>query len=211
MLKKYKNRKEAGQILASYLKIYKNNPDFIILGLPRGGIPVAFEVASALNVGLYPLIVRKLGVPWHEELAMGAIVSGGGIYLNDDLIKQCGVSKSELQLVLEKEQLELAHRETAYVKQIPILKNKIACIIDDGIATGASMLAAVNAVKSMQPKKIIVAVPVAPLGFCEQLKSNAAELICPLQPEDFNAVGIWYEEFPQITDTEVLNALCYRL
>jgi putative phosphoribosyl transferase len=207
MLTRYKDRVEAGKILAKHLLRYKNNSDLVILGLPRGGIPVAFEVATALHVPLYPLIVRKLGVPWHKELAMGAIASGGGVYLNQELIQQCKVSESDIQKVLHKERQELARREATYVKHIPTIKNKIVCIIDDGIATGASMLAAVNAVKSLQPQKIIIAVPVAAASTCQELASTVEELVCPLKPEGFNAVGAWYEAFPQTTDVEVLKAL----
>jgi predicted phosphoribosyltransferase len=207
MLKPYKDRQDAGQQLAQFLLSYKKNPDLVIFGLPRGGIPVAYEVSQILNAPLYPLIVRKLGVPWHEELAMGAIASGGGIYLNQNLITEAKITPDDIQKVLQKEQAELARREAMYAKKVPDIVNKIILIIDDGIATGATMLAAINALKTQHPKKIIIAVPVAAADTCDAIKPYVSELICPLKPENFNAVGSWYEVFDQTTDKEVMLAL----
>lgn len=204
-MEKYLDRYEAGKILAEYLTAYAHQQNVIVLALPRGGVPVAYEVAKALSVPLDIFIVRKLGVPGHEELAMGAIASGGAIVFNEDIINDLNIPQLRIDRVIEEETTELERRETVYrgSRPFPDLTNKIVILIDDGIATGASIRAAIKSLKNKNIKKLIVAIPVAAKDTCRDLLPLADELICPLKPENFIAVGLWYENFGQTSDDEV--------
>lgn len=208
-MNKYIDRQDAGKKLASHLLNYMNQKDVIVLALPRGGVPIAYEIAKALHAPLDVFIVRKLGVPWHSELAMGAIAPGGVTFFNHGLIQQLGISEDMLQAVIEQELQELNRREIVYrgTTDFPDLKNKTVILVDDGIATGATMQVAILAIKKSQPAKLIVAVPVAAIETCEILKAQVDELICPLQPEDLQAVGLWYQHFSQTEDAEVHQLL----
>lgn len=209
MVEGFKNRKEAGLLLAEMLKEYTNRSDVIVLALPRGGVPVGYEVAKALSLPLDVFIVRKIGVPGQDELAMGAISSGGGLFSNTILIEQLGIPQEKIDKVIEAEKKELQRRELTYRgnRPFPNLKNKTIILIDDGIATGASMFAALEAIKQSKPAQIIIAVPVAPASSLRELSSKVDKLICPLHPEHFIAVGLWYEDFRQTTDEEVIALL----
>lgn len=206
LMEKYSNRRQAGKVLASHLEKFKDS-NSIILGLPRGGIPVAFEVAKALRLPMDVFIVRKLGVPGYEELAMGAIASGGIFFINQDLVKSLNISSSDIEHVIEEEMRELKRREKVYRgdRPLPGLKNKTVILIDDGIATGASMKAAMEAIKTQQPASLVIAIPVADPSICKEFADLVDEVICPLQPYRFQAVGLWYEDFTQTSDDEVIN------
>ena len=206
---KFINRFEAGVILAKYLKDFANKPDVIILALPRGGVPVAYEIANALSAPLEVFIVRKLGLPGHEELTMGAIASGGTVFFNEPLMSQLNLNHLSLQDVIEKEREELQRRELLYRGNTPFpnLKGKIVILVDDGIATGATMMAAIEAIRNHQPTSIIIAVPVAAYSTCEEMAPLVDKIVCPLKPIDFYAVGLWYENFPQTSDNEVIELL----
>lgn len=206
---KYINRQQAGRILAHLLRNYAQNLNVIVLALPRGGVPVAYEIANELSVPLDVFIVRKLGVPWHEELAMGAIASGGTVVLNDELVQSLNLQQSAIDQVIKSEQIELLRREKAYrgTQPFPDLSGKIIILVDDGIATGATMQAAIQALRKHHPASIIVAVPVAADATCEALTQHVDLLICPLRPVNFYAVGLWYEDFSQTTDEEVVKLL----
>jgi putative phosphoribosyl transferase len=201
--RKYFDRFEAGRVLAQSLQRYRGVPDLLVLGLPRGGIPVAFEVARFLNAPLDVFVVRKLGVPGHEELAMGAIASGGIAFFDQRLIDV--VPQKDVDSVIVREASELTGRERAYRDHRPPqdAKNKTVILVDDGLATGASMQAAVRALHTLSPRKIVVAVPVASAEACASLAEAADEVVCPLRPEMFYAVGQWYEDFSQVSDSEV--------
>lgn len=203
------DRRDAGRRLGKELFKYRQRRDVIVLGLPRGGVPVAFEVAKSLQAPMDVFIVRKLGVPGHEELAMGAIASGGTIVRNEDVIKHMGVSSDTFDLVVDRELAELARREYAYRgKRPPInLFDKVVILIDDGIATGASMRAAVEAVRSSRPKLVVVAVPVAAAGTLFDFNNRVAPTIAVQAPADFFNVGAWYEDFSQTSDEEVEKLL----
>jgi predicted phosphoribosyltransferase len=208
-MEKFSDRKEAGIILARYLKDYANQTNVIALALPRGGVPVAYEVAKELSIPLDLFIVRKLGVPGHEELAMGAIASGGTVFFNDSLINQLYLEPSSIDAVLQSEQKELIRREQLYrgSRPYPELLGKIVILIDDGIATGATMRAAVKALRKRKPSSIIIAVPVAAQETCHEIAPLVDKLVCPMQPINFYAVGLWYEFFPQTSDSEVIELL----
>jgi putative phosphoribosyl transferase len=201
----FKNRKDAGEKLAAELKKFKNEGELIILALPRGGVPVAFEAARRLKVPLDIFIVRKLGVPGQEELAMGAIATGGIRIINEDVVQGFAITDDIIARTAAAEQEELMRREQLYRKDIPhpSLKNKIVIVIDDGLATGASMKAAILAIRTFEPKKIIAAVPVASERACEELAGSADEMVCLNIPENFKGVGEWYDDFSQISDEEV--------
>lgn len=209
MTTKYYDRREAGKILAEHLKAYANRKDVIVLGLPRGGVPVAYEVAQALKAPLDVFIVRKLGVPTHEELAMGAIATGDVTVFNEDIIRQLNIPKHMIDKVIHAEREELQRREQTYrgSRPFPDLAKKTIILIDDGIATGATIRAAVKAIKQFKPSKIIIAVPVADDAICESLSKEVDEVVCPMRPEYFYAVGAWYDNFEQTTDTEVYELL----
>lgn len=206
---KYQNRHEAGKILAKHLKKYSEKKDVIILALPRGGVPVGYEVAKALSVPLDVFIVRKLGVPFQEELAMGAIASHDALVLNDEIIQTLNISQSDIHKVMQSEKKELKRRENLYRGNRPALalQDKTVILIDDGIATGATMRAAILAIRTQNPQKIVMAVPVAAASTCEEMSPLVDELICPLMPTAFYAVGAWYENFSQTTDEEVSELL----
>jgi len=199
------DRTDAGQVLARGLQQYKNQPDVLILGLPRGGVPVAYEVARELNAPLDVFIVRKLGVPGHEELGMGAIATGGVRILHEGILRELGISEQTIDAVSERERAELERRERLYRsdRPAPTIKGRTVVIIDDGSATGSTMKAAIQAVRQQDPRRLIVAVPTAPSETCEQLKESADEVVCALTPEPFVAVGSSYADFSQTTDEEV--------
>lgn len=200
----FANRTDAGKQLAAKLLRYAG-PQTQILALPRGGVPVAAEVARALNAPLDVFIVRKLGAPGREELAVGAIASGGVRVLNDDTIEALGISASGIQKIADRELLELQRREAAYrAGREPLdVKGKVVILIDDGLATGASMQAAILALRRAGPQRVVVAVPVAPQETCTILKRFADEIVCLAMPEPFRGVGAWYDDFRQVTDEEV--------
>lgn len=205
----FRDRTEAGRVLADRLAAYANYPDAMVLALPRGGVPVAFEIAEALNLPLDIFVVRKLGLPGHEEFAMGAIASGGARVLNQDLIRQLSLSDEVIEDIVAREQRELERRERTYRGQRPVLdvRDRIIIIVDDGLATGSSMRAAIAALRQNRPTKLIVAVPVGARMTCTELEALADEVICLETPENFSAVGSWYRDFAQITDQEVIDLL----
>jgi putative phosphoribosyl transferase len=205
MSKKFVNRIQAGQMLAQHLEVYSNNKDVLILALPRGGVPVAAEVAKVLNVGMDVCIVRKLGVPGHKELAMGAIASENTIIFNQDIIDSLGIDREQITQVVNQELRELRRRNQVYRDNKPGIdvKNKTVIVIDDGIATGATMRAALTIIQQQQPAKIVVAVPVAQITTCEELRLQVDEVVCLQRPEIMSAIGLWYEDFSQTTDNEV--------
>lgn len=211
-MNRFKDRCEAGKIVAKHLQGYANRSDVIVLGLPRGGVPVAYEIAQALHVPLDVYIVRKLGVPGQPELAMGAIAVGNARVLNDDIIRQLAIPQTAIESVAQSELAELKRREVAYRgnKSFPDLANKIIILVDDGIATGATMRAAVKSLRESKPAKIIIAVPVAEVKTCKNMVTIADEVVCPLQPSNFYAVGAWYEHFDQTSDEEVKALLQFR-
>ncbi len=205
----FKDRREAGQQLAQELTQYKNQEDLVVLGLPRGGVPVAYEVAEALNCPLDVFIVRKLGVPGQPELAMGAIASGDVQVLNENVVNRAGVSEQQIKKIAQKVKEELEKREEAYRGARPDinLKDKIVLLIDDGLATGASMRAAVSALKEHEPQKIVVAVPTAPKDTCGEFESMVDEVICLRNPSPFWGVGGSYQNFSQTSNEEVRELL----
>ena len=204
-----KDRVEAGQRLVEPLLKYAHRPDVIILALPRGGVPVAYEVAKALDVRLDLMLVRKLGVPSHPEFAMGAIASGGIQIINNDALQANPITPAAFDAVLARETQELLRREQVYRGTRPPvrLKDQVVILIDDGLATGASMMAAIHAARKQAPARIVVAVPVAPLETVEALRSEVNEVICPLIPEWMMSIGYWYLSFPQTSDEEVIDLL----
>jgi predicted phosphoribosyltransferase len=201
----FRDRHEAGRALADLLSEYRGRKDVVVLGVPRGGVPVAYEIARALHVPLDVFSVRKLGVPGHEELAMGAIGTGGARVLNYDVIDTLHVPHDTVVRVAEREGRELERREHAYRDQrhFPELEGRTAILVDDGIATGASMLAAIAALRQRHPARVIVAVPVGPQDSCAFLRQYADEVICARTPEPFGGVGAWYDDFTQVGDDEV--------
>lgn len=205
MADKFPNRSVAGRRLAERLRTYAGRKDVIVLALPRGGVPVGYEVARALGVELDVLIVRKLGVPQQPELAMGAIASGGGRYLNHEVLRLAHVSHDALQSVLDSETIELQRRERLYrgPRSPPQITGRVVIVVDDGMATGASMRAAVMALRSQRPSHIVVAVPVAPYDAGERLEGAADEFVCLLSPHEFYAVGQFYADFDQTSDAQV--------
>ncbi len=203
------DRHAAGCALAESLQRYTGRDDVIVLALPRGGVPVAAEIARALDASLDVMLVRKLGVPGHPELAMGAIASGGVQVMNEGVVRQAMVSPEAIEAVVEQESRELEHRERIYRgdRPWPDLKGRCVILVDDGLATGATMRAAIDAVKVQEPGCVVVAVPVAPPETVRDLESLVDEVICPLQPESFMAIGQWYRDFHQVSDAEVLALL----
>lgn len=209
-IKIFKDRADAGRFLASKLNQFANLADVIVLGLPRGGVPVAYEVARKLNAPLDILVVRKLGVPGHEELAMGAIASGGVRVLNQDVLSRLDIPEDIIDLVIESEQRELEIREREYRNNHPPLElcGRTAIVVDDGVATGSSMHAAVQALRKKQPKKIVVAVPVGARETCQSFHNEVDTMaICAVTPESFQSVGSWYANFSPTTDDEVRKCL----
>lgn len=206
----FPNRLAAGRLLgAAVAERYKERADVLVLGLPRGGVPVAHEVAAALGAPLDVFIVRKLGVPGHEELAMGAIASGGVRVLNREVLDYVPVSDKSIEAVTAREQRELERRERSFrgVKPPLDVRGKVVIVVDDGLATGSTMRAAVQALRQMGPEAIVVAVPVAAPSTFRDFQSEADDVICLSTPEPFEAVGLWYEDFEQTTDAEVHELL----
>lgn len=205
----FQNRTTAGQALADRLLAYANRSDVLVLGLPRGGVPVAFEVAQALHAPLDVFLVRKLGVPGQEELAMGAIASGSIKVLNHDIIEALHLSEAEIDRVTARQQQELERREQLYRQNRPFpqLRDRTVILVDDGLATGATMRAAVKAIQLQQPAAIVVAVPVASPETQQELATQVDEIVCVETPTPFYSVGSWYAEFPQTTDTQVRELL----
>ena len=205
----FQDRTDAGQQLAKKLLSYANRSDVLVLALPRGGVPIAFEVAKALNAPLDIFSVRKLGVPGQEELAMGAIASGGIRILNEGVVNYLHISNQTIDTVAAKELQELERREQAYRGSRPQVDvhNRTVILIDDGLATGSTMRAAVVALHKLQPSRIIVAVPVSSASTCEEFKDYVDEIVCATTPEPFYAVGLWYKDFSQTTDEEVHSLL----
>jgi erythromycin esterase-like protein/predicted phosphoribosyltransferase len=208
----FRDRREAGRKLAANLTAHGNKPDVLVLALPRGGVPVAYEVAHALNAPLDVFVVRKLGVPGHEEFAMGAVATGGIRVLNQQLVQRLGLPDYVIEDVTEREQEELTRRERAYRGGLPPpdVRDKTVILVDDGLATGATMQVAIEALRQQNPARIVVAVPVASREACEQMRKLANEVVCAVTPEPFHAVGLWYDDFSQTTDEEVRELLTRR-
>lgn len=205
----FHDRRDAGRQLAARLLHYGDRDDVLVLALPRGGVPVGFEVAEALRAPLDVFLVRKLGVPGQQELAMGAIASGGIRVLNQSVVDLLELTEAEIAPVEAEERRELQRREREYRAGRPPIdvKDKIAILVDDGLATGSSMRAAVRALRTLGPARIVVAVPVGARETCEEFEEEADEAICAREPEPFHAVGLWYEDFSQTTDQEVRDLL----
>jgi predicted phosphoribosyltransferase len=206
---RFRDRREAGRFLASRLAHYAGRPDVVVLALPRGGVPVAYEVARALNAPLDVFLVRKLGVPGHEELAMGAVATGGVRVLNERVVRALGMPEDVIDAVARREQAELARRERVYRqgRPPPDVRGKTVILVDDGLATGATMQAAIRALRQIQPARVVVAVPTASRDTCEALAQQVDEVVCATTPEPFYGVGAWYEDFSQTTDDEVRDML----
>jgi predicted phosphoribosyltransferase len=206
---RFRNRTDAGRQLAEKLAAYAHRPGVLVLALPRGGVPVGFEVARKLGAPLDVFLVRKLGVPGYEELAMGAVATGGVRVLNDEIVRGLGISEHEIDAAAARELQELARRQRLYRgdRPLPDIAGRTIILVDDGLATGATMRAAIAAVRQQQPARIVVAVPTASPDTCEALKAEADDVVCAMTPEPFLAVGHWYEDFTQTTDDEVRELL----
>lgn len=209
MASRFRDRSEAGQALARLLTHYADRPDVQVLALPRGGVPVGFEVARALHAPLDVLLVRKLGLPGQEELAMGAVATGGRIVLNEEVLYQVNLPREVIDQAIDRELRELKQREKRYrgERPVPDVLDQVVILVDDGLATGSSMRAAAEALRLQQPQRIVVAVPVAPVSTCEALRAEVDEVVCVATPEPFYAVGMWYDDFAQVTDEEVRDLL----
>jgi putative phosphoribosyl transferase len=205
----YRDRRHAGQELAEHLDDLKGRNDVVVLALPRGGVPVAFEVARALGAPLDVFLVRKLGVPGHPEFAMGAVAPGGVRVLSDDVVMMLGIPASEIEAVTAAERKELDRRERLYRagRKAVELRNRVAVLIDDGLATGSTMKAAVQALRAYGPARVVVAVPVGSPETCREFADIADEIVCARSPHPFHAVGQWYQDFSQTTDDEVQELL----
>jgi putative phosphoribosyl transferase len=206
---RFRDRTEAGRVLATRLQAYANRADVLILALPRGGVPVGFEVAKALNAPLDIFLVRKLGVPGQEELAMGALASGGVRVLNEDVVRYLRISEATIDAVAKQEQRELERREQLYRDGRPAIDvhGRTVILVDDGLATGSTMRAAILALRPQHPAGIVVAVPVAAASTYEEFASEVDDVICASTPEPFRAVGLWYVDFTQTTDQDVHDLL----
>jgi putative phosphoribosyl transferase len=206
---RFRDRSEAGQVLAEELSRYAGRDDVVVLALPRGGVPVGYEIAKALGAPLDVFVARKLGVPGYPELAMGAISSGGVAVLDQALVQRLGISEDAIRQVVAHEERERERREVAYREgRSPFdLEGKTVILVDDGLATGATMRAAAGAVKEHGPERVIVAVPVAAAQTCDEFRGDVDEIICTITPEPFYAVGLWYVNFDQTTDDEVRELL----
>ncbi|AUT03542.1 phosphoribosyl transferase [Nostoc sp. CENA543] len=209
MRQKFRDRTEAGKLLAAKLTAYSHHDDVLVLALPRGGVPVGYEVAKQLNAPLGICLVRKLGVPEHRELAMGAISMGKVRVINQNVVDLLSISPATIDSVAATEQLELNRRYQLYQgdRPLPKIQNKTIILVDDGIATGATIKAAIATIKQQQPRELIVAVPVAGISTCEELAREVDQVVCVLMVENLYAIGIWYEDFAQTTDTEVRSLL----
>ncbi|BBX11037.1 phosphoribosyltransferase [Mycobacterium novum] len=204
----FRDRRDAGRVLADRLADYRDADGLLVLGLARGGVPVGWEVAAALNAPLDVFLVRKLGVPQQPELAMGAL-AGGQVVMNDQVLSSLGIGGAEVQSVIDRESAELRRREHAYRGDRPPadLHGRVVILVDDGIATGASVLAAVRAVQSAEPARTVVAVPVGPLSACRKIAQEADDVVCATMPDSFDAVGQAYLDFRQVSDDEVRDLL----
>lgn len=209
MTSPFRDRRDAGRRLAVEISHLAGRPDVVVLALPRGGVPVAFEVARAIDAPLDVFLVRKLGVPGHEELAMGAIATGGVRLLNGPVVRELRIPPEVIDRVAEEQREELERRESIYRDDRPPIevRDRAIILVDDGLATGASMRAAVIALRQLRPARIVVAVPIAAPSTCEELRDEVDEVICARTPEPFYAVGFWYEDFAQIGDGEVQDLL----
>jgi predicted phosphoribosyltransferase len=207
--RRFRDRTEAGRLLAELLREYAGRDDVVVLALPRGGVPVGYEVARELGAPLDVFVVRKLGVPGHEELAMGAIATGGLLVLDEDLVRTLGIAEDELQRVVEAELRELERRDAEYRgdREPPDLQGKTVILVDDGLATGSTMRAAALAVRRLNPARLVVAVPVAAEETCNAFRDVVDDIVCGVTPKPFRAVGLWYEDFSQTTDEEVRELL----
>lgn len=206
---RFSDRRDAGKKLAQKLRHYAGRPDVLVMALPRGGVPVAYEVSRLLNVPMDIFIVRKLGLPGREELAIGAIATGGIRVLNDNVIRLLNVPEEVIRFVAERELQELQRREQSYRgdRPAPQVRDRTIILIDDGLATGASMRAAVKGLRAQHPARIVVAVPAAAVEVCEAFRHEVDEIVCAMTPEPFQGVGRWYEDFRQMTDDEVRSLL----
>jgi putative phosphoribosyl transferase len=207
--RRFRDRAEAGRALAALLSEYAGRDDVVVLALPRGGVPVGYEVAKALEAPLDVFVVRKLGVPGHEELAMGAIATGGVVVLDERLVRTLGLTGHDVEGAIEREWRELRRREAAYRgdRPPPDLQGKTAILVDDGLATGATMQAAAQAVRRLGPDRVVVAVPVAAEETCDAFRDDVDEIVCAVTPSPFHAVGLWYDDFSQTGDEEVRELL----
>ena len=205
----FQDRREAGRMLASRLSAYADRPDVVVLALPRGGVPVAYEVAKALHAPMDVFLVRKLGVPGHEEYAMGAMASGGVRVLNRDVVEALHIPNEVVEQVIAREQRELERREREYRgdRPFPDLRGKTVILVDDGLATGSTMLAAVMALRQKQPARIVVAVPVGSPETCDAFRDHVDEIVCAITPDPLYGVGLWYTDFSQTSDDEVRKLL----
>jgi putative phosphoribosyl transferase len=202
--KRFRDRAEAGRVLAERLRKYAGRDAVVVLALPRGGVPVAYEVAKALRAPMGVFVVRKLGVPGNEELAMGAIASGGLLVLDERLVRALGIDEAQLERAIDAEMRELERREAAYGGgEQPELRGKTVILVDDGLATGATMRAAALAVRRLDPERVVIAVPVAAEETCNQFRDVVDEIVCGVTPRPFRAVGLWYEDFSPTSDDEV--------
>lgn len=209
MITRFRDRVDAGRVLARELEEYKGRPDVLVLALPRGGVPVAFEVARELGAPLDVFVVRKLGMPGHEEYAIGAIATGGVRIINSEAIRTFGVTNAEIEAVTAEERLELERRERRYRdgRPAPDVAGKTVILVDDGLATGSTMRAAVEALCQEEPARLVVAVPTAAPETCKEIAALVDEMVCAITPEPFYAVGLWYDDFGQTTDEEVHDLL----
>ncbi len=205
----FRDRTDAGQALAEKLKQYADRPDVLVLALPRGGVPVGYEIARALHAPLDVFLVRKLGLPGHEELAMGAIATGGVRVLNQDVVRPLQIPDEIIDMVASQELHELERRERVYRgdRPPPAVRGRTVILVDDGLATGSSMRAAVAALRQQGPARIVVAVPVGAAETCAEIRAQADDVICACTPDPFYAVGLWYRDFSQTTDDEVRELL----
>lgn len=208
-MRRFRDRREAGRALGERLSAYAGRDDVLVLALPRGGVPVGYEVARALGAALDVFVVRKLGVPRREELALGAVASGGVRVLNEPVVTALGLSEREIEPIVLRESAEVVRRELAYRGGRPplALERKVAILVDDGLATGATMRAAVLAARQLNPQAIVVAVPVAAPLTCDSFQGDVDDVVCLLTPEPFYAVGVWYDDFGQTDDEEVRELL----
>jgi predicted phosphoribosyltransferase len=205
----FRDRVEAGQALGEHLTAYADRPDVLVLALPRGGVPVGFEVAQALHAPLDVFLVRKLGVPGHEELAMGALASGDVLVLNEEVVRALDISEEEIAAAVAAEGQELRRRERAYRgdRPPPDVRDRTVILVDDGLATGSTMRAAVAALRRQGPARVVLAVPLGAAETCADFRQVADEVVCARTPEPFYAVGLWYDDFTQTTDAEVRGLL----
>jgi putative phosphoribosyl transferase len=210
---RFSDRREAGRLLAERLSRYAGRDDLVVLALPRGGVPVAFEVARALRAPLEAFVVRKLGVPGHAELALGAVASGGVRVLNEDVVAALGLDDQAVERIAERELAEVQRRERLYRSERPApeLRGKVAILVDDGLATGATMRAAALAARKLGPQQVVVAVPVAADQTCDEFRDDVDDVVCAFTPEPFYAVGLWYENLEQTSDEEVRELLQERV